>query len=150
MAAAKTILICDDDQGMRDTLSAILKRDYRVLTEVRARMLSYGSFVWLQDLWGPGWWKQRLFNLALHAAVTLCLWALYREILRAIAPPPAIEGEARADQGLDAVGVDRRVEPFRHRRRADEPGRIPSCRLTNELGSSPAMNPKPASAPSRA
>jgi two-component system, NtrC family, response regulator PilR len=32
MAAAKTILICDDDQGMRDTLSAILKRDYRVLT----------------------------------------------------------------------------------------------------------------------
>ncbi|MBA3297322.1 MAG: sigma-54-dependent Fis family transcriptional regulator [Acidobacteria bacterium] len=28
----KTILICDDDPGMRDTLSAILKRDYRVLT----------------------------------------------------------------------------------------------------------------------
>jgi DNA-binding NtrC family response regulator len=32
MGATKTILICDDDQGMRDTLSAILKRDYRVLT----------------------------------------------------------------------------------------------------------------------
>ena len=32
MAASKTILICDDDQGMRDTLGAILKRDYRVLT----------------------------------------------------------------------------------------------------------------------
>ena len=32
MAAAKTILICDDDQGMRETLSAILKRDYKVLT----------------------------------------------------------------------------------------------------------------------
>src|ERR671910_1953869 len=31
MPAQKTILICDDDQGMRDTLSAILKRDYRVL-----------------------------------------------------------------------------------------------------------------------
>ena len=31
MAPAKTILICDDDQGMRDTLAAILKRDYRVL-----------------------------------------------------------------------------------------------------------------------
>src|SRR5215472_11164588 len=28
----KTILICDDDQGMRDTLTAILKKDYRVLT----------------------------------------------------------------------------------------------------------------------
>jgi DNA-binding NtrC family response regulator len=32
VASAKTILICDDDQGMRDTLSAILSRDYRVLT----------------------------------------------------------------------------------------------------------------------
>ena len=30
--AAKTILICDDDEGTRDTLSAILKHDYRVLT----------------------------------------------------------------------------------------------------------------------
>ena len=32
MPPSKTILICDDDQGMRDTIAAILKRDYRVLT----------------------------------------------------------------------------------------------------------------------
>ena len=32
MCPQKTILICDDDQGMRDTISAILKRDYNVLT----------------------------------------------------------------------------------------------------------------------
>jgi DNA-binding NtrC family response regulator len=32
MAQAKTILICDDDEGMRDTIAAILKRDYNVLT----------------------------------------------------------------------------------------------------------------------
>ena len=31
MAATKTVLICDDDLGMRDTISAILGRDYRVL-----------------------------------------------------------------------------------------------------------------------
>ena len=30
--ATKTILICDDDQGMRETLTAILKRDYRVIS----------------------------------------------------------------------------------------------------------------------
>jgi len=30
--ATKTILICDDDQGMRDTLTAILKRDYKVVS----------------------------------------------------------------------------------------------------------------------
>lgn len=27
----KTVLVVDDDEGMRDTLTAILKRDYRVL-----------------------------------------------------------------------------------------------------------------------
>src|SRR5512134_2099019 len=31
MPRLKTLLIVDDDQGMRDTLTAILKRDYRTL-----------------------------------------------------------------------------------------------------------------------
>jgi two-component system, NtrC family, response regulator AtoC len=31
MSAAKTILICDDDEGMRETIAAILRRDYNVL-----------------------------------------------------------------------------------------------------------------------
>ena len=31
MRAGKTILICDDDQGMRDTIAAILRRDYHVI-----------------------------------------------------------------------------------------------------------------------
>src|SRR6185503_11175730 len=31
MSRLKTLLIVDDDQGMRDTLTAILKKDYRVL-----------------------------------------------------------------------------------------------------------------------
>ena len=30
----KTLLVVDDDEGMRDTLHAILKRDYRVLMAV--------------------------------------------------------------------------------------------------------------------
>jgi protein O-mannosyl-transferase len=57
--------------------------------ELRARMLSYGSFVWLQALVGEGWWKQRIANLAIHVAVVVALWGLYREILRHIALPPA-------------------------------------------------------------
>ena len=32
MPGGKTILVCDDDQGMRDTITAILKKDYNVVT----------------------------------------------------------------------------------------------------------------------
>jgi tetratricopeptide (TPR) repeat protein len=62
-----------------------LLRDYASWRELRTRMLSYGSFVWVQALFGEGWWKQRLGNLAIHAGVVAALWALYREILRHIA-----------------------------------------------------------------
>src|SRR5438128_7638498 len=50
-------------------------------------MLSYGSFVWLRELLGDEWWKQRVVNLAIHFGVIVSLWALYREILRHIEPP---------------------------------------------------------------
>jgi tetratricopeptide (TPR) repeat protein len=68
--------------------------DYGSLRGFRARILSYGSFVWLQALVGDGWWKQRLLNLAIHAGTVVALWALYREILRAIALPAAEGGAA--------------------------------------------------------
>jgi hypothetical protein len=55
--------------------------------EVRPRMLSYGSFVWVQQLLGEGWWKQRLVNLGLHVATVVALWALYRQVLRHIERP---------------------------------------------------------------
>ncbi len=62
-----------------------LFKDYAAI-ELRVRMLSYGSFVWVQALVGEGWWKQRLVNLAIHAGVVVGLWSLYREILRCIVP----------------------------------------------------------------
>lgn len=65
------------------------------------RMLSYGSFAWLHALAGEGWWKQRLANLAIHAAVVVALWGLYREILRhvAIAPAAGAPGAPAQDYG---------------------------------------------------
>src|SRR5688500_8246880 len=62
--------------------------DYRSALEMRSRWLSYGSFVWLQAVFGEGWWKQRVFNLVLHGAVIVALWALYRRLLAAIEPAP--------------------------------------------------------------
>ncbi len=45
-------------------------------------MLSYGSFVWLQAILGDGWWKQRIFNIGLHIATALTLYAFVLELLQ--------------------------------------------------------------------
>ena len=70
--------------------------EYGMLTELRQRALSFGSFIWLQDLLGEGWWKQRVVNLLLHAGVILSLWALYRELLRHIEPAGTEQSPALA------------------------------------------------------
>ena len=78
---------------------------YRSLA-LRSRMLSYGSFVWLQSLLGEGWWKQRLLNVAIHVAVVGVLWGFYREILRALTVPDPDPGEERESyHASPALGV---------------------------------------------
>ncbi len=59
---------------------------YGSLAQWQPRVLSYGSFVWIQALFGENWAVQRVFNLLVHVGVVLALWAFYREILRAIVP----------------------------------------------------------------
>jgi tetratricopeptide (TPR) repeat protein len=76
-------LLFDDEYLANGRLFA----DYASVLDVRPRMLSYGSFVWIRDVFGGGWWKQRLVNVAIHLGVVLALWAFYREILRHIQPP---------------------------------------------------------------
>ena len=78
---------------------------YRSLA-LRSRVLSYGSFVWLQSLLGEGWWKQRLLNIAIHLAVVGVLWGFYREILRALTAPDPDPGEERVPyHASPALGV---------------------------------------------
>jgi protein O-mannosyl-transferase len=64
--------------------SGTLFEQYRSLTSLRPRLLSYATFVWLQDLFGQGWWKQRLINFGLHLCVVVAIWGFYREIIRCI------------------------------------------------------------------
>lgn len=59
---------------------------YGSLMQWQPRALSYGSFVWVQAIFGESWAVQRAFNLLVHLGVVLALWAFYREILRAIVP----------------------------------------------------------------
>lgn len=88
-----------DDQLL---VSGQLFREFGSLLDFKPRMLSYGSFVWVQDLVGDGWWKQRLVNLAIHVAVVAALWAFYNELLRGI---DAVAGTAVRDRSSPAMGL---------------------------------------------
>lgn len=45
------------------------------------RMLSYGSFVWAQQLVGDGWWKQRVINLIFHLGTVWLVYGLSKTLL---------------------------------------------------------------------
>ena len=67
---------------------------YGNLLDIKQRMISYGSFVWIDQLAGPGWWKQRVFNLALHLGVVAAIYALFSALLASTRFPPDMEEQA--------------------------------------------------------
>lgn len=71
-------LVFDDARLADGTLFG----QYGSLFAFKARLLSYGSFVWVQSLLGEGWWKQRTVNIGLHIATALTLYALVLELLQ--------------------------------------------------------------------
>jgi len=67
-----------DDQRLKDgTIFAA----YGSLLELKQRLLSYGSLVWVNQVFGPDWVWQRAVNLLLHCGVTLALFALVRGLI---------------------------------------------------------------------
>jgi tetratricopeptide (TPR) repeat protein len=68
-----------DDARLAD---GIIFGQYGSLLHLKPRLLSYGSFVWLQAILGDGWWKQRVFNISLHIATALMLYAFVLEMLQ--------------------------------------------------------------------
>ena len=67
--------------------------EYGSLLQFKQRMLSYGSFVWVQDLLGDGWWKQRIVNVALHLGTVAALYALLNTLLRTARFPQDFEDQ---------------------------------------------------------
>ncbi|MBS0494709.1 MAG: glycosyltransferase family 39 protein [Proteobacteria bacterium] len=67
---------------------------YGSLLHFKQRMLSYGSFVWVQELFGDGWWKQRLVNISMHLCVVATLYALLKALFVQTRFPEDIEEQA--------------------------------------------------------
>lgn len=76
---------------------------YGNLTALKQRLLSYGSFVWVQGLFGEGWWKQRLVNVALHLGVVAALYALLGALLRTARFPGSFEAQPHFERSREAA-----------------------------------------------
>ncbi len=82
--------------------------NYGSLLTFKQRMLSYGSFIWVDLLAGPGWWKQRLVNVGLHLATVAALYALVRDLLERTRFPEDFESQpyfGMSRQAAVQVGV---------------------------------------------
>ena len=71
-------LVFDDSRLTDGTIFG----QYGSLLPIKARLLSFGSFVWWQGILGDGWWKQRILNIGLHIGTALMLYALVLELLQ--------------------------------------------------------------------
>src|SRR3990167_4215506 len=67
---------------------------YGNLLDVKQRMISYGSFVWVEHLVGAGWWKQRIVNLALHLGVVAAVYVFFKALLASTRFPQDMEEQA--------------------------------------------------------
>ena len=76
--ASNNQLVFDDARLTDGTIFG----QYGSLIQFKSRVLSYDSFVWFQSIFGDGWWKQRVFNTALHIGTALTLYALTLELLQ--------------------------------------------------------------------
>lgn len=84
-----------DDARLTD--GTIYGGPYGGLLNFKQRMLSYGSFVWVNALAPDNIALQRAVNLALHLATVAALYALFGRLLRLIQPNTP---EATAPAGL--------------------------------------------------
>lgn len=76
-----------DDERLRD---GTILSGYTSL-QLKVRMLSYGSFVWVQALFGDNWWIQRLINVLIHMGVLAFLYLLVRLMLDQVEWPDSDE-----------------------------------------------------------
>ena len=67
---------------------------YGSLFELRQRLLSYGSFVWVGALAGEAWWVQRGVNVLLHLGVVVALYRFLSELVVHVRLGEEVEAEA--------------------------------------------------------
>lgn len=94
-------LVFDDNRFTDGTIFG----SYGNLAQLKVRMLSYGSFVWVQALFGDSFVVQRVVNVLLHLASCYAIWLLVTELFKHV----RFSEETLAEPGFD---TNRRIAIF--------------------------------------
>lgn len=95
-------LVFDDARLTDGTVS----NAYGSLLQLKQRVLSYGSFVWVDQLSGASLVTQRVVNLLLHVATCFALFALFHQLLSQIETPASPDDAGRRSWSIALpVGV---------------------------------------------
>ena len=86
-------LVFDDNRFSDGTIFG----NYGSLDGPKVRMLSYGSFVWVQSLFGDNFVVQRCVNIALHLATCYAIWLLVTALFKHV----TFSEESRADPAFE-------------------------------------------------
>jgi len=84
-----------DDQRLTD---GTIFGQYGALNQLRPRWLSYGSFVWVQDMFGAGWSKQRVFNVLLHLGTAFAVYRLLKILIERTEFPSGVRTAVHFEQ----------------------------------------------------
>jgi protein O-mannosyl-transferase len=70
------------------------RSDYGNPLQLKVRTLSYGSFVWIERIFGERWDVQRLVNILIHAINCVLLFVFYRRLQPHFFGPRDVEGSS--------------------------------------------------------
>ncbi len=94
-------LVFDDNRFTDGTIFG----SYGNLAQLKVRMLSYGSFVWVQAVFGDSFVVQRVVNVLLHLASCYAIWLLVAELFKHV----RFSEETLAEPGFD---INRQIAIF--------------------------------------
>lgn len=97
----KNDLVFDDSLLLDENF----RQNYGQWLQIKQRFLSYGSFFWVEALFGEAWWKQRVLNIVVHMATAAMLFQFYRLLVSTIRPQRKDGVEALKKDVLVLAGV---------------------------------------------
>lgn len=101
----KNGLVFDDSLLLDESF----RHSYGQWLQLKQRFLSYGSFFWVEAVFGEGWWKQRLVNFVLHVMTAFMLFRFYQVLTGSVRDADGAGSDVNAGSTGKASGRNAQI-----------------------------------------